>query len=104
MWFTERSFIYFSWLEMLLNVLFSCVPRALTVAMIAIEIPAAMRPYSMAVAPVSSIIKRSTSFLMGSPFLRHLQHRRQQLGRPAFDQMNSITKSVDGPSADNPYA
>jgi hypothetical protein len=43
---------------MLLNVVFSFVPRPFTTAMIATEIPAAMRPYSMAVAPHSSFRKR----------------------------------------------
>ena len=36
---------------MLLNFVFRVVPIELTAAMIAIEMPAAMRPYSMAVAP-----------------------------------------------------
>jgi hypothetical protein len=49
---------YLSWLEMLLNVLFSDVPIEFTAAMIAIEMPAAMRPYSMAVAAVSSFTNR----------------------------------------------
>jgi hypothetical protein len=39
---------------MLLNVALSWVPNPLTTAMIAIEIPAAIRPYSMAVAPFFS--------------------------------------------------
>ena len=42
---------YLSWVEMLLNLVFSLVPRPLTTAMIATEMPAAIRPYSMAVAP-----------------------------------------------------
>jgi hypothetical protein len=36
------------------KVALSCVPRPLTTAMIATAMPAAMRPYSMAVAPDSS--------------------------------------------------
>jgi hypothetical protein len=60
-----RNEAYFGWLEMLLNVLFSNVPRVFTATMIATEIPAAIRPYSMAVAPASSFRKRRTSFLMG---------------------------------------
>ncbi len=36
---------------MLVNLAFNVVPRPLTTAMIATEMPAAMRPYSMAVAP-----------------------------------------------------
>ena len=51
---------YFSWVEMLEKVVFSLVPRPLTTAMIATEMPAAMRPYSMAVAPELSFTKRET--------------------------------------------
>ena len=40
---------------MLPKLVFSLVPIAFTAAMIATEIPAAMRPYSMAVAPDSSL-------------------------------------------------
>jgi hypothetical protein len=36
------------------NLVFSLVPRPFTTAMMASEMPAAIRPYSMAVAPVSS--------------------------------------------------
>ena len=36
------------------NLVFRLLPRPLTTTMIAIEMPAAMRPYSMAVAPLSS--------------------------------------------------
>src|SRR5450631_3286533 len=43
-----------------LNVLVSCVPRPLTAAMMATEMPAAIKPYSMAVAPDSSFTKRLT--------------------------------------------
>jgi hypothetical protein len=52
---------------MLLNVLFSDVPIEFTAATITIEIPAAMRAYSIAVAPVSSFTKHRTSFLIGTP-------------------------------------
>jgi hypothetical protein len=45
---------YFSWLEIDENVVLSFVPRPLTTEMIAIEMPAAISPYSMAVAPDSS--------------------------------------------------
>ena len=43
------------------------VPRPFTAAMIAIEIPAAMSPYSMAVAPVSSRQSRKTKFFIVLP-------------------------------------
>jgi hypothetical protein len=52
---------------MLLNVLFSDVPIEFTAAIIAIEMPAAMSPYSMAVAPDSSFAKRRASLnIVGS--------------------------------------
>jgi hypothetical protein len=40
--------------ETLVNVVFKLVPSAATAAIIAIEMPAAIRPYSMAVAADSS--------------------------------------------------
>ncbi len=50
--FTDTSLrTYFNALETDENVVFKFVPRASTVAMMATEIPAAIRPYSMAVAP-----------------------------------------------------
>ena len=55
---------YFSWLEMLVNVVFKFEPIVFTTAMIAIEMPAAIRPYSMAVAPLSSLRKRLTRFFI----------------------------------------
>ena len=61
---------YFNDVETVENVVFKLVPRAWTVAMIATAMPAAMRPYSMAVAPVSSARKRKTSVvMMGSSVL-----------------------------------
>ena len=48
---------------MSLNFVDSVVPRPLTTLMIAIEMPAAIRPYSMAVAPDSSFTKRETRIL-----------------------------------------
>ena len=56
--------IYFIAVETDEKVVFKLVPRAWTVAMIATAMPAAMRPYSMAVAPVSSARKRITSVVM----------------------------------------
>src|SRR5580704_15729786 len=47
-----------------LKVVCNWVPRAFTTAMIATEIPAAINPYSMAVAPDSSFAKRATSLFM----------------------------------------
>ena len=45
---------YFSELLMSVNLVFRLVPRPFTTAMIASEMPAAIRPYSIAVAPDSS--------------------------------------------------
>src|SRR3974377_608744 len=55
---------YCSALATLLNVPFTAVPVACTATMIATEIPAAMRPYSMAVAPELSLKKRITSLFI----------------------------------------
>jgi hypothetical protein len=54
----DRDCDYLSFVEMLVKVVFNLVPRPFTTAMIATEMPAAMRPYSMAVAPESSFKKR----------------------------------------------
>ena len=68
--YRARVGFYFSWLEMLVNVVFRLEPIVFTTAIIAIEMPAAIRPYSMAVAPLSSLRKRKTSFFIGeSPVL-----------------------------------
>jgi len=58
---TTRSFFaddYFRAVLTLLKVDFRLVPRPWTTAMIATEMPAAIRPYSIAVAPDSSRAKR----------------------------------------------
>jgi len=49
---------YFSELLIDPNLSFSDVPRLLTTVIIASAIPAAISPYSIAVAPLSSAIKR----------------------------------------------
>src|SRR5215472_18047289 len=46
---------YFSAVDTLVKVVVKAVPVACTAAMIAMEMPAAIRPYSMAVAPDSSL-------------------------------------------------
>jgi len=48
-----------------LNLVFKLLPRPLTTAIIASEMPAAMRPYSIAVAPDSSFTKRAIRFFIG---------------------------------------
>jgi len=50
-----------SWVETDENVLLSFVPRPFTTEIIAIEMPAAIRASSMAVAPLSSV-KKALSF------------------------------------------
>lgn len=52
---------YFSWVDTLVKVSLSLVPRPLTAAMMATEMPAAIRPYSMAVAP-ESFLRNAMSF------------------------------------------
>ena len=49
-----EEFTYLSALDTEVKVVFSLEPRVPTTVTIAIEIPAAIRPYSMAVAPLSS--------------------------------------------------
>jgi hypothetical protein len=57
---------YFSCVEIELKVDLSFVPRPLTTAMIATEIPAAIRPYSMAVAAESSLRNALNLLLMAT--------------------------------------
>lgn len=51
--------VYFSCVEIELKVVLSLVPRLETMAMIASETPAAISPYSIAVAPESSFRNRT---------------------------------------------
>ena len=56
-----------SWLDTLVKVFTSEPPSAFTTEMIATEMPAAIRPYSMAVAPDVSCAKRmKTDFMPAS--------------------------------------
>src|SRR3984885_14830643 len=57
---------YFSALETDVKVEFNLVPRPCTTAMIATEMPAAMSPYSMAVAAVSSLRKEIMRFFIAN--------------------------------------
>jgi hypothetical protein len=54
---------YLSCELMLVNVVFNVVPSVLTTVIIAMEMPAAIRPYSMAVAAVSSCQKVLSDFM-----------------------------------------
>src|SRR4029450_143757 len=57
---------YLSCVEMSLNFVFKLEPIAFTVAMITTEMPAAMRPYSIAVAP-DSFFRNATTLDMRHP-------------------------------------
>jgi hypothetical protein len=91
---------------MLLNVPFSDVPIEFTAATITIEIPAAMRAYSIAVAPVGSLTKRTKSFLMGQPSEISVISvaRADTLWNSAFDRVNATIKNVGDASAEYPCA
>src|SRR5204862_431643 len=56
---------YFRWVEIVWNLVLKVVQVPLTATMITTEIPAAIRPYSMAVAPDSSFTKRAIRFCIG---------------------------------------
>ena len=60
------TYAYLSAVETDWNVFFKLVPRPCTTAMIATEMPAAISPYSMAVAPDSSFAKRTASLFIRS--------------------------------------
>jgi hypothetical protein len=88
---------YFRAVETDENVLFRLVPRACTVAMIATEIPAAIRPYSIAVAPdsfrmnriIEAFIDYSFHVLSGTWCLRRASHI-----KPAhFENVNPTTET-----------
>jgi hypothetical protein len=57
----EDETTYLSCVEISVNLVLRVVPIELTVAMITTEMPAAMRPYSIAVAPVASYRQRSAA-------------------------------------------
>src|SRR6202162_5491163 len=61
----RSALAYFSEELIEVNLAFRLVPRPLTTAMIASEMPAGVRPYSMAVAPDSSFTKRVIRFFIG---------------------------------------
>ena len=65
----DRSFLknaYRSCVDTLEKVVFKSVPTALTAAIIAIEMPAAIKPYSIAVAP-DSFFRNEISFCIAYP-------------------------------------
>src|SRR5262249_10950672 len=58
---------YFSAFETLVKVVLSFVPTPWTTAIIATEMQAGIRPYSIAVAPDSSFTKRAKVFIVRAP-------------------------------------
>src|SRR2546430_11680392 len=74
-----RDTAYFRLVEMNWNLVLRVVPMPLTATMITTEIPAAIRPYSMAVAPDSSFTKRATRFFIRSHSM-HTYRRRDPRG------------------------
>ena len=81
---------YFIAVETDEKVVFKLVPRAWTVAMIATAMPAAMRPYSIAVAPASSAKKRITSVVM---WMSSVLTARLYVARVVADLTSSIELS-----------
>src|SRR4051812_24492286 len=62
----QSALVYFSDVLIEVNLVFRLEPRPLTTVMIASEMPAAIRPYSMAVAPDWSFTKRAIRLFIGS--------------------------------------
>jgi hypothetical protein len=60
---------YFNELLIAVNLVSSLVPRPLTTAMMASAIPAAIKPYSIAVAPVWSAQNFRTNVIMGGSYV-----------------------------------
>src|SRR3954468_40650 len=78
----SRTLAYFSDELIEVNLLFRLAPRPFTIAMIASEMPAAISPYSIAVAPDSSFTKRAIRFFIdGSMCTRGFE---LQVVLPAF--------------------
>src|SRR3974377_800012 len=61
----DRNVAYLREVLIELNLVFRLLPRPLTTAIMASEMPAAMRPYSMAVAPEPSFTKSAVRFFKG---------------------------------------
>jgi hypothetical protein len=55
--------------EIPVKVVLSCEPNLLTTVMMATEMPAAIRPYSIAVAPDSSFANAAKRFFIPGPFI-----------------------------------
>src|ERR1700730_2698172 len=71
-----------SWELTVLKVELNCVPSVITAVTMAIEIPAAINPYSMAVAPDSSFANRPMSVCIGYSLV--VAHRLRKLLTDVF--------------------
>ncbi len=84
------------------NLVLRLPPMPLTAPMIASEIPAAIRPYSMAVAPDSSFRKRTKSLDIANPLLeRRFDHASQKLQLSKIDcsKATEITRRMNAATA-----
>ena len=63
---------WFNWVEIDENLVLSFAPKLFTTAMMATEMPAAMRPYSVALAALSSFRKAFSVFVMHQSLERQL--------------------------------
>src|SRR5260370_2954680 len=70
----NESATYFSELLIEVNFALRLVPRPFTATIIAIEMPAAIRPYSIAVAADSSFRKRANSLDLSKPLFIESSH------------------------------
>src|SRR5438067_6487051 len=96
---------------MLVNLVFRVEPMLLTAVMITIEMPAAIRPYSIAVAPDSSFTKRAIRFFIASSMCtrgwstnvrsrrrsRHRDHR-LTLGSDTCGAVNLMAQILGNPA------
>jgi len=73
------------------KMVFKLVPMVVTTAIIAIEIPAAIRPYSIAVAPLSSFPNFTRAFFI-EPVLRaaHCEHNWHEIFTTKFQGKGQV--------------
>src|SRR5205823_13100202 len=96
------STAYLSAVDTEVKVVFSLVPRPETTVMMATEMPAAIRPYSMAVAPLSSLANCAKSFVMSILPLPHpcgnalLPQDGVTIGIRRYDPLSAFDKIVTG--------
>src|SRR3954452_9392607 len=98
----EEQGRYFSDELMSVNLVFRLEPRPLTIAMMASEMPAAISPYSIAVAPDSSVRKfRNLRFKSTSAVLvmrifsgRSITGRELKAGKSDLANLSELTKTA----------